>query len=439
MKKKTSIIILTYNNFAMTKDCILSIRKYTNPIDYEIIVVDNCSTDETVSWLKEQTDLHVIFMDENVGFPKGCNIGIEASSKENDILLLNNDTIVTSNWLNNLQTCLHSDERIGAVGAVSNNGANLQGVEFAYSNFEEMQEKALLNNVSDKERWEEKVCLIGYCMLIKREVIESLGGLDEGYSPGYIEDNDLSLRILNLGYKLYLCHDAFIHHYLGTSFRKNAEQFNQLILKNREYFTKKWGFSVFTFDHTKNLSAFLGVEPTVALDYQCGIGTSLLRIKYLFPKAHVIGVEKDLEKQKIAKLVGEVHTDLTDLKKEFFDTIFIGNFLEEAESPLVFLYEIQQYLKPNGYIIGEFQNMSSIEHIKMLFDDSWYYSRFQMQNHFTKKDIERMFADTGYINAFFYAYPKEVTEDEKMIMEDNFLGSECQMTYYAFSFQKKDL
>ena len=187
------------------------------------------------------------------------------------------------------------------------------------------------------------------------------------------------------------------------------------------------------------MSAFLGVEPTVALDYQCGIGTSLLRIKYLFPKAHVIGVEKDLEKQKIAKLVGEVHTDLTDLKKEFFDTIFIGNFLEEAESPLVFLYEIQQYLKPNGYIIGEFQNMSSIEHIKMLFDDSWYYSRFQMQNHFTKKDIERMFADTGYINAFFYAYPKEVTEDEKKIMEGNFLGSECQMTYYALKKKKKDL
>ena len=103
MKKKTSIIILSYNNLSLTIDCIESIRKYTDPNTYEIVVVDNNSQDETPNWLRSQDDLIVIFNQENVGFPKGCNIGIEAASKENDILLLNNDTIVTTNWLSNLQ------------------------------------------------------------------------------------------------------------------------------------------------------------------------------------------------------------------------------------------------------------------------------------------------------------------------------------------------
>ena len=93
MKKKTSIIILTYNHLDLTKDCIESIRKYTEQDTYEIIIVDNHSQDETPEWLKTQSDLHVILNQENVGFPKGCNIGIEASARENDILLLNNDTI----------------------------------------------------------------------------------------------------------------------------------------------------------------------------------------------------------------------------------------------------------------------------------------------------------------------------------------------------------
>ena len=64
--------------------------------------------------------------------------------------------------------------------------------------------------------------------------MDQLNGLDEGYTPGYIEDNDLSLNIIKLGYRLMLCHDSFIHHYLGTSFRKDEDKFNKIILKNRD-------------------------------------------------------------------------------------------------------------------------------------------------------------------------------------------------------------
>ena len=436
MKKKTSIIILTYNHLDLTKDCIESIRKYTEQDTYEIIIVDNHSQDETPEWLKTQSDLHVILNQENVGFPKGCNIGIEASARENDILLLNNDTIATTNWLNNLQKCLHSDPKIGAVGAVSNHGANLQACEFTYENFDEMQEKAQKNNVSDSSRWEEKICLIGYCMLIKREVIDKLGGLDEGYTPGYIEDNDLSLRIVKLGYKLYLCHDAFIHHYLGTSFRKDEQKFNQLILKNRAYFEKKWNFDVFSFDHNKNLSIFLAKDPQEVLDYHCEIGASLLRIHYLFPNAYVAGVESNLHKFAISKLVGNVTNNIEDLVKNSFDTIFIGNILEEVEKPLCFIHELKEYLKPGGYIIGEFSNISNIENFSLLLKDSWYYQNFQKQNHFTKSDILKMFLDEGFVDGYFYPFSKEFTDEEKDVLKKFSLSEEVKDIYYSFRFQK---
>lgn len=435
--RKTSIIILTYNNLSLTKGCIESIFKYTGKDSYEIIVVDNASTDDTVAYLKEQKDIKTIFNSENVGFPKGCNMGIQLASKDNDILLLNNDTIVTTNWLKNLKICLESDEKIGAVGAISNNNDNLQGCDFTYDNFEDMQILAAKNNISDPKKWERKVCLIGYCMLIKRSVLDQLGGLDEKYSPGYIEDNDLSLRIINLGYDLMLCHDAFIHHYLGTAFRKDQEKFNQLILKNRAYFEQKWKFKVFAFDKTKCFSTFMTSNAQKILDYHCEIGASSLHIQYLFPTAKVVGIEKDPEKAKIACKYVPVFSSLEEVKDQTFDTIFIGDALETEDKPLWFLYDLRKFLTEDGQIIGEIKNLSSIDNLKLLINETWYYTNFQKQNYFTKKDLIQMFESLGFKKTAIYSYKKELTKEEKELLEKmNKPDLEADVYYYAFCFKK---
>lgn len=183
MTNKTSIIILTYNNLKYTKNCIDSIKKYTKDNTYEIIIIDNNSIDGTRDWLKKQKNIKIILNDDNKGFPIGCNQGIEIADKENDILLLNNDTIVTKNWLENLKICLYSDNKIGAVGSVCNQNENMQGVDFTYDNLETMQKLAEINNKLDSNKWEEKVFLIGFCLLIKREVIEKIKKLDVNYTP----------------------------------------------------------------------------------------------------------------------------------------------------------------------------------------------------------------------------------------------------------------
>ena len=122
MKRQVSIILISYNQLAYTKDCLQSIKKYTPKDQYEIIIVDNASDEETKSWLQEQSEIKVIFNEQNVGFPAACNQGIAIANPKNDILLLNNDTIVTSCWLENLSTCLHSQPIIGAAGAVCHGG-----------------------------------------------------------------------------------------------------------------------------------------------------------------------------------------------------------------------------------------------------------------------------------------------------------------------------
>lgn len=235
---KTSIIILTYNNLKYSKLCIESIREYTLKGLYEIIVVDNKSTDGTVQWLKCQKDIKKIYNNVNLGFSKGCNQGIKVSSGEN-VLLLNNDVIVTSNWLKNLKECLYSSERIGAVGPVTNNCSNYQRINVNYSSIREMQVFAKKYNLSNPQKWEIKNRLIGFCFLIKKEVINKIGFLDERFTPGNFEDDDYSMRIKKAGYKLILCRDTFIHHYGSVSFMEPSRNSNLLAL-NKKKLEDKW-------------------------------------------------------------------------------------------------------------------------------------------------------------------------------------------------------
>lgn len=439
-KKKVSIIILTYNQLAFTKDCIESIRKYTKPGSYELIIVDNASTDGTREWLIEQqknnTDIQVVLNEENLGFPKGCNIGISHSQKSNDILLLNNDTIVTIHWLDNLVTCLESDEKIGAVGAVSNHQENLQGCDFVYQTTEEMHQKACQNNCLDPTRWEDKLFLIGFCLLIKREVFDQLKSLDEEYSPGYIEDNDLSLSIIRLGYRLVLCHDVFIHHYLGTCFRKDNTEFQKLLAKNRAYFFHKWGFSPFAFDAVKTAS--LEVLPSnlhKILEFDCGIGTTFLKLKYQYPDLVIHGIEKDPHQAVFSSLYGTVYSSLEEVIDTDYDCIFIGRELESVSDPRTFLSTLKSYLKKDGYIIGEFRNIASLTSVLSLVDGNWINTN-QFSNYLTITNIWTLFQELSYQNGFVFSWCRNLESKEEKELANFLYHRDYDITYYSFRFQK---
>ena len=159
----TSIVILTFNKMDYTIKCIESIRKYTSLGSYEIIVVDNASTDGTIEWLKAQGDIIKIFNKENLGFPKGCNQGIEIA-QGSEILLLNNDVIVTPKWLEQMLEALYSSGKVGAVGPVTNYGPG-QEITVTYQNEAEMVSFASEVTEKFKNKWSQKTKLIGFCLL----------------------------------------------------------------------------------------------------------------------------------------------------------------------------------------------------------------------------------------------------------------------------------
>ncbi len=179
----TSIIILSYNALDYTKLCLESIRKHTPLGTYELIVIDNASTDGSAQWLKEQEDIRLIINEENVGFPKGCNQGLKMA-QGSELLLLNNDVIVTPFWLDNMRAALYSQDRVGAVGCLTNSCSNEQSIDIGYDSLEGLEKAADKFNQQDPGKWYPWLLLVGFCLLFKRDVYERLGDLDEAFSPG---------------------------------------------------------------------------------------------------------------------------------------------------------------------------------------------------------------------------------------------------------------
>ncbi|HCV43755.1 MAG TPA: hypothetical protein DGH68_09755, partial [Bacteroidetes bacterium] len=241
----TSIIILTYNNLDFTKKCIQSVQRNTRA-PYEIIVVDNCSTDGTRRWLEEMREkeqLHCcILNEENVGFPAGVNQAINRAPGEY-ILLLNNDTIVTKGWLKRMIDVAESDPAIAIVGPMSNLVSGVQMDTTAkYKDIAGMHEHAAALARVNKGVTLASPRVAFLCTLIKTQLVDTIGGLDERFTPGNFEDDDFCLRAQLAGFKTVVAKDVFIHHFGSKSFGADGrEAYAKRIETNRKVFAEKWG------------------------------------------------------------------------------------------------------------------------------------------------------------------------------------------------------
>ncbi|MDF2959653.1 MAG: epsH [Paenibacillus sp.] len=250
MPSLISIVILTRNALAYTKECLESILKHTTePI--ELVFVDNGSTDGTLEYLQSIPSSKLICNPENRGFAAGNNQGITASSGEY-ICLLNNDTVVTEGWLTRLRAWLDKDPSIAIVGPRSNNVAWSQKVhDISYQNAQELEEFARHWAFHHKDQGFFPHKLIGHCMLFHKSLITKIGGLDERFFPGNYEDDDFCLRARISGSILWVANDVYIHHYGGSTFRTNQTNYAASALNNADRFAKKWGLGItgFELDH----------------------------------------------------------------------------------------------------------------------------------------------------------------------------------------------
>jgi len=331
--RKTSIVILTYNNLDYTQVCLNSIKNYNEKDTYEIIIVDNNSNDGTREWLNDQQDLKIILNNENRGFPAGCNQGIEVSEKDNEIFLLNNDTVIMPNSIFNMRMGLYSKENIGAVGAVSNSVSYFQQVDVKYDDFNEYLKFSIRNNISNEESYEERLKLVGFAMLIKRDALSKVGLLDERFTPGNFEDDDLSLRLVNEDYKLLLCKDSYIHHFGSISFNKKGNNYGKLLKTNEGKFENKWGFNAREiFSIYPYCEKYINSEKNI-IELTCGAGSNLLNIKQKFKNINIYGYDKNEKLENIiSKNIIKVKEEEFNNYTNYFDAVIISDFQEILES-----------------------------------------------------------------------------------------------------------
>ncbi|MEK3772592.1 glycosyltransferase [Paenibacillus sp. FSL R5-0887] len=424
---KTSIILLTYNKLQYTKACIESIRQYTPKGTYQLIVVDNLSTDGTRDWLADQMDILTIFNEENVGFPKGCNQGIEIATGDN-ILLLNNDVLVTQNWLSLMNDCLYSSNDIGAVGPVSNSAYGDQEINATYTTLDEMWDYANNYNIITAPDWEQKIKLIGFCMLIRKDVVEQIGLLDEIFSPGMCEDGDYSLRIIQAGYKLMVCRNIFIHHFGSTSFGEMPEQRQQLWARNRQRFVEKWGFP--TAYRSKEELVQLIDEPDRqkairVLDVNCGSGSALLKVKYHYPAADVYGIEKNVRAAEFASIFANVKVGKTEevrLEENFYDYIILSDVVEQLVNPWSYILDLKSALKTDGKIIVSISNAShygllfSLLKNRSLYGDNDVLNDNQLRL-FTLTEIQKLFVQAGFSQIEYSQEQNHTSETEQQFID----------------------
>lgn len=219
--KRVSIIIPVYNKVEFTKKCLAALVKNTSREMYELIIVDNASTDGTKDFFEGlRGDLKVIVNEKNLGFAKACNQGARAAAGQY-LLFLNNDTEPLYGWLEPLIAVADSDASVGAVGSkllfpdktIQHSGViiidNKKTHETltAIHNFYRKPEKYPAANIAHTYQ-----ALTAACLLIRRTAFEQAGGFDEGYWNGY-EDVDLCFNLRTLGWVLvYEPASVLIHH-----------------------------------------------------------------------------------------------------------------------------------------------------------------------------------------------------------------------------------
>jgi GT2 family glycosyltransferase len=380
---KVSIVVVAYNKVAYTKQCIESIYKYTNDVDYELIVVDNGSADDTYEYFKSLPKRRIVRLSENQGASVGFNEGFKAA-KGKYIAGVCNDFVFTKNWLGNLVKCIESDDSIGYVSPGSSYISNLQQINLKFSNYDEMQIEAEKYNVSDPKKWEERVRLLPNVLFVRREIFDIVGYFDPAFYYGEFADDDLSFRIRRAGYKLVFCGDTFTHHF-GHVTGGTDQKENSSLVHSRNLFIKKYN-GIDTWADVKydiNLMNLLDYSKgdkkekvkILGIDVRCG--NSLLMAKNKLKQVGFSDIEtyayvqspiyyEDLKSICSDVQVGKIDNLLRVFKEKSFDYIIFDEAVNTYCNPSEFLEEALLLLNKFGQAAMSIINSQNINRVSCI-------------------------------------------------------------------------
>lgn len=371
-----SIVVIGYNRLNKTKYCVECILKYTQDVDYKLILVDNGSEDGTLEFFQSvpYRNKKIIHVTQNrgAGLPSRYYINI---FKGKYLVIIPNDVYVTKNWLTNLLKCYQSDPKIGVIASVSSNVSNLQQADLGFSDFGDMQKRAAVFNQSDPAKWEERMRLISIITFTSRDVLDNIGIGDAAYFHDFAED-DFCARARRMGYKLILCRDTWICH--DHDFRKledkDSAAFQASLEKGRAIYREKY-HGIDPWDDINNFELTLlapldsarlpSLVKALTVDVCCGTPALEVRnrlkrrgITDITSYAFTTAAKYYLDLQTVC---AEVQCDRIDFIQQHytndtFDIVVLGEPINTYSMPISLLQNLYGFLKPGGLLLFKVRN-----------------------------------------------------------------------------------
>jgi len=232
-----SVVIPVLNNLEDIRLCLESLHNIRDLV-HEVVVIDNGSGTPTEEFLKRQDWIKLLRNETNLGFGRASNQGVEASSGE-VVVFLNSDTVVPRAGFFHLVSALISSGSIGATGPVSNNVGYYQRVASTYTSLANLGRFADFWSSLPASN-EDVDMLVGFCLAVKRHVLEEVGLFDDRFGPGLFEDTDLCYRIQRGGYRLVVARKAFVHHTGSKTLTQVSDAPVDLLKRNEREYYRKW-------------------------------------------------------------------------------------------------------------------------------------------------------------------------------------------------------
>lgn len=240
-RPRVTIVIPVFNEWLRTYNCLLSLEEASSTVPFEVVVVDDASTDRTAAMLQKVDNIRVVRLAVNRGFLEACNQGVR-ESRGREILFLNNDTKVTNGWLDGLVRTLDEYPDCGVVGprllfpnGLLQEAGGIVWRDSTATNYGKFDDP-------DKPQYatlREVDYVSGAALLVRSEVLGE--GFDPRFSPGYWEDVDLAFRTRQLGYRVLYQPASEVFHFEGASNWSGAADSAGLQRdSNRPVFQQKW-------------------------------------------------------------------------------------------------------------------------------------------------------------------------------------------------------